>query len=309
MIEKTMKSDATFKILSLDGGGARGVYTAQLLALVERESGALLKEHFDLIAGTSAGSIIAGAAAADVPMADVAELFTTDSPLIFRRRSFSWLQVRSKYPTGPLAEVIRGCVGDVAMGDVTTPLMITSSDITTGGVHVFKSGYLKDLGEPYVRDSGVALADAILASCAAPTFFDPVTVGDFTLADGGLWANNPSAIAITEAVSKFRIPIDRISVLSIGTGRSATLYSSRRSWGLLTGWGRRKLVSYFLSLQSQSASNIAKLLLGERFMRMDPEIEAWDLDDVMHLENLKAMAMRDFALHGADIMNSVRRTE
>lgn len=304
-----MKSEAIFKILSLDGGGARGVYTAQILALLERESDVPLKEHFDLIAGTSTGSIIAGAASADIPMAEVVTLFATESPLIFRRRRFSWLNVRSKYPTGPLEDLIRGCVGDVAMGEVPTPLMITSSDISTGGVHVFKSGYLKDLGETYVRDSGVALADAILASCAAPTFFDPVTVDDFTLADGGLWANNPSAIAITEAVSKFRIPIDRVSVLSIGTGRSLTLYPNRRSWGLLTGWGRRKLVSYFLSLQSQSASNIAKLLLGERYLRVDPVIEAWDLDDVEHLENLKAMAVRDFALLGADIMNCIRRSE
>ena len=304
-----MNSEATFKILSLDGGGARGVYTAQILASIEREGVAPLKEHFDLIAGTSTGSIIAGAAAADMPMAEVVELFATESPLIFRRRPFSWLNVRSKYPTGPLRDVVRACVGDVAMGEVSTPLLITSSDISTGGVHVFKSSYLRGLGEPYVRDAGVALADAILASCAAPSFFDPVTVGEFALADGGLWANNPSAIAITEAVSKFQIPINRISVLSIGTGRSPTIYSSRKSWGLLTGWGRRKLVSYFLSLQSQSASNMAKLLLGERYLRVDPVIEDWDLDDIEHLENLKAMAVRDFALHGANIMNSIGRPD
>lgn len=304
-----MNSDATFKILSLDGGGARGIYAAQFLASIEHVTDTPLKEHFDLIAGTSTGSIIAGAAASDVPMADVASLFETESFRIFRRKPLSWLNVRSKYPTGPLEAVIRAFVGDVALGEVSTPLMITSSDISTGGVHVFKSRYLKDQGWPYVRDADVALADAILASCAAPTFFDPVTVGDFMLADGGLWANNPSAIAITEAVSKFQVPIDGVSVLSIGTGRSLNIYPRRRFWGLLTGWGRRKLVSYFLALQSQSASNVAKLLLGERYLRMDPEIEAWDLDDVEHLENLKAMAVRDFALHGSNIMKNIRRPE
>ena len=91
----------------------------------------------------------------------------------------------------------------MTLGEISTPLMITSSDISTGGVHVFKSRYLKDLGEPYVRDGNVALSEAILASCVAPTYFDPMPVGDFLLADGGLWANNPSIIALTEAVSKF----------------------------------------------------------------------------------------------------------
>ena len=102
----------------------------------------------------------------------------------------------SKYSHEPLAEVIRSCVPHLRLGQVSTPLLITSSDISAGGVHVFKSGYLKKLGERYVRDGPVLLADAILASCAAPTYFDPAQVGESLLADGGLWANNPSIIAL-----------------------------------------------------------------------------------------------------------------
>ena len=185
--------------------------------------------------------------------------------------------------------------------------MIMCSNISTGGVHVFKSRYLKDLGQPYVRDANVDLCDAILASCADPTYFDPVSVGDFLLADGGLWANNPSIMALTEAVSKFGRSVEQVRILSIGTGHSVNLYSRRRRLGLITGWGREKLVSYVLRLQSDASADMAKLLLADRYLRMDPEIEAWDLDDIEHLENLKALATRDFALYSEEIMKNLKK--
>ena len=75
----------------------------------------------------------------------------------------------------------------------------------------------------------------------------------------------------------------------------------------MTGWGREKLVSYFLRLQSDASTNMAKLLLADRYLRLDPEIEAWALDDIKHLDNLKALATRDFALHNRVIMKSLRR--
>ena len=304
-----MTQDSTFHILSLDGGGARGIYSAQVLASIEEVNGAPVREHFDLIAGTSTGSILAGAAAVGVPMAGVVELFKKESPLIFRKRRLGSFHIRSKYSTRPLEQAIRSCVSDLTLGQISTPLMIMGSDISTGGVHVFKSRYLKDLGEPYVRDAGVVLSDAILASCAAPAYFDPVPVGDFLLADGGLWANNPSLMALTEAVSKFRRSIEQVRILSIGTGHSVNLYSQNRVWGLITGWGREKLVSYVLRLQSDASANMAKLLLADRYLRLDPEIEAWKLDDIKHLDILKALATSDFALHYGAIMKNLRRAK
>ena len=306
-MQDSMVQDSAFNILALDGGGTRGVYSAQVLSCIEQETGAPVREHFDLIAGTSTGSIIAGAAAVGIPMSGVVKLFEKESPRIFRRRWLGSFHMRSKYSSRSLEQVIRSCVSDLTLGEISTPLMITGSDISTGGVHVFKSRYLKDLGEPYVRDGDVVLSDAILASCAAPAYFDPVPVGDFLLADGGLWANNPSIIALTEAVSKFRRLVEQVRVLSIGTGHSVNLYSQNRLWGLMTGWGREKLVSYFLRLQSDASANMAKLLLADRYLRLDPEIEAWKLDDIKHLRNLKALATRDFALRSKEVMNNLKR--
>ena len=291
-----MTQGSKFNVLAVDGGGTRGIYSAQVLACIEQETSTQIRDNFDLLAGTSTGSIIAGAAAVGIPMSRVVELFEKESPNIFKKRRLGSFHIRSKYSRRSLEQVVRSCVSDLSLGEIATPLMIMSSDLSTGGVHVFKSRYLKDLGHPYVRDADVDLCDAIVASCAAPTYFDPVPVGGFRLADGGLWANNPSMIALTEAVSKFGQPVERLRILSIGTGHSVNFYSRNRLWGFITGWGREKLVSYVLRLQSDASANMAKLLLADRYLRLDPEIEDWDLDDTGHLDNLKALATRDFAL-------------
>ena len=306
-MENPIATDSAFNVLALDGGGARGIYSAQILACIEQLNGAPVREHFDLIAGTSTGAIIAGAAAVGIPMDRVVELFKDESPRIFRKRRLGSFHIRSKYSRRSLEQVVQSCVSGLTLGEVSTPLMILGSDISTGGVHVFKSRYLKDLGEPYVRDANVVLSDAILASCAAPTFFDPVSVGDFLLADGGLWGNNPSIMALTESVSKFGRSVEQVRILSIGTGHSVNLYSQNRLWGLITGWGREKLVSYVMRLQSDASATMAKLLLADRYLRIDPEIEAWDLDDIEHLDNLKALATRDFTVLSKAIMKNLNK--
>ena len=295
-----------FHILTLDGGGARGIYSAQVLARIEQSLGVSIAECFDLIAGTSTGSIVAGAGAAGIPMGDVVRLFETESSCIFRKRPLRSFLFQSRYSRKPLESVVRRCVGDITLGQISKPLLITGSDLHTGGVYVFKTGYLRDLGKQYLRDGDTPLSDAILASCAAPAYFDPAAAGGTLLADGGLWANNPSVIALTEGVSKFRRPLDAIHVLSIGTGHSVNLYRQSRRWGLLTGWGREKLVGYVMSLQSQASKNIAELLLEDRYVRLDPEIENWDLDDTESLGNLKALANRDFTHRGEAIMGNLR---
>ena len=174
-------SDRAFHILALDGGGARGIYPAQVLARIEQSLGVSIAGCFDLIAGTSTGSIVAGAGAAGIPMDDVVGLFEAESSRIFRKRPLRSFLLQSRYSREPIEDVVQRCVGSLTLGEISTPLMITGSDLQTGGVHVFKSAYLGDLGEPYLRDGATLLSDAILASCAAPTYFDPgVGWGDTT---------------------------------------------------------------------------------------------------------------------------------
>ena len=101
-----MKNTDTFHILALDGGGTRGIYTAQLLAEIERVFETRIKNCFDLIAGTSTGAIIAGAVVSDIPMTDIVELFETEAPHIFRKRWYRIPLFFSKYPSKQLAQII-----------------------------------------------------------------------------------------------------------------------------------------------------------------------------------------------------------
>ena len=122
-----MENTDTFHILALDGGGTRGIYTAQLLAKIERAFEIQIKTCFDLIAGTSTGAIIAGAAVSDIPMQNIFELFETETPHIFRRRWYRIPLFFSKYPSEQLAQVIAEHIPATPLGEIATPLMITSS--------------------------------------------------------------------------------------------------------------------------------------------------------------------------------------
>lgn len=139
-----MNEAQPFYILALDGGGSRGIYPAQVLAKMEQQLGGNIKDCFDLIAGTSTGAIIAGAAAAGIPMAEIVGLFEREAPRIFRKRLLRRGGFRSRYDHKLLGAVIRRHLPDRTLGEIGTPLLITSSDISSGGVYVFKSKYLRE---------------------------------------------------------------------------------------------------------------------------------------------------------------------
>ena len=297
-----MDNKDTFHILALDGGGTRGIYTAQLLAKIEQVFGINTKTCFDLIAGTSTGAIIAGAAVSDIPMQDIVELFETETPHIFQRRWYRIPLFLSKYPSEQLAKVIAKHIPATPLGEIVTPLMITSSEIAKSEVHIFRSNYGSHDSEGTPPTSKeVCLRDAILASCAAPIFFAPKSVDNLLLADGCLWANNPSTIAATEALSVFRKEAQEIRMLSIGTGHSTNMYQQRRGWGFITGWGGVKLTSYVMTLQAQASAHTAKLLLRGNYLRINPEIDRWEIDNLTQLDTLKSLAERDFERHATEI--------
>ena len=297
-----MDNTDTFHILALDGGGTRGIYTAQLLAKIEEAFGTRIKTYFDLIVGTSTGAIIAGAAVSDIPMVDIVELFDTETPYIFRRRWYRIPLFLSKYPSEQLAQIIAKHIPATPLGEIETPLMITSSEIAKSEVQIFRSNYeSRDSEGTPPTNKEVCLRDAILASCAAPTFFAPKSVANLLLADGCLWANNPSAIAATEALSVFRKEARKIRMLSIGTGHSTNMYRQRRGWGFITGWGGAKLTSYVMTLQAQASAYTAKLLLKGNYLRINPEIDRWEIDNLTQLDTLKSLAERDFEKYAAEI--------
>lgn len=284
------------RILAIDGGGIRGCYSAHLLKRIHAEFQIDWVAHFDLIVGTSTGSIIAAGLAAGVSIDDIAKLYESNGAEIFRRKWWGLGgMLRARYDAKRLEELLAEVFGDRKLSETRTALALPSTDIGNGRVHVFKSSY----DETFVRDKNVRLSDAVLASCAAPTFFNPRTVGNYLLADGGLWANNPSLLAIVEAQRRFKADIADIKVLSIGTGAERCAYSQRpswlpASWGFLTKWGRGKLVELLLCLQSQTSANMSMLLLGDRYLRINFEGAGLSLDDTGSVKDLLARADADF---------------
>ena len=290
-----MSEESTkFKILSLDGGGIRGYYSLIILQKIEEEFKINLCDFFDLIIGTSTGSIIAGGIACNIPTSDLIALYKNHGKNIFKKKKCGLGFFRSKYRKDQFKKVLQVRFSDVRLGEIAKPLMIVSSDLINDNVYILKSKYLSEI-ESYSRDKDTKLIEAILASCSAPTYFDPQQIGngDF-LCDGGLWANNPSILGLTEAMSKFNKQINDIFVMSIGTGYSETSYDTKyKKWGILTGWGRKKFINYILNLSSKTSTNISSLILKENYIRVNSNIK-YPLNNVKDMVNLKSLANKCF---------------
>jgi patatin-like phospholipase/acyl hydrolase len=284
-----------FYVLAIDGGGIRGIYAAHILRRLKDEYAIQFPQRFDLIAGTSTGSIIASALATETSIDEVVHLYEREGRRVFSRRLSGSGFLRSMYSKANLAAVLRNVFGTKTLSAARTRLVIPATDISNGCVHVFKSPY----DPSFVRDRDVPLVSAILASCSAPIYFDPEVVDEYLTADGGLWANNPVLVAIVEATGKLGVPRDRVRVLSIGTGGGHQRYSPAAAgltgWGMVR-WGPRRLVDLILALQSAAADNMTQVLVpSANRMRLDFQLDGdLRLDNVKSIMDLKARADRDF---------------
>ena len=311
-----------FYILSIDGGGYRGLFATHILRRMEEAWSVNWHQQFGMFSGTSTGSIIAAGLASSISAAQLSEFYTTHGKNIFTRRwrsRFDLLKIfTSRYSSKTLHSLLEDVFGTKTLGDIRVPLILPAVDIGNGCVHVFKSKYADD----FIRDPGVKLADAVLASCSAPTYFDPHFVdGKYQLVDGGLWANNPSLVAAIDAQYRLHVPLADIRVLSIGTGKGKAFYPktegvwkdrlvrSWQGWGFATRWQATKLLDLILNLQSDTAHNMLCLLFGEspidslRVFRVNFESESHlPMDSVRHGDDWIAKADHYFTHHSPKLM-------
>lgn len=285
-----------FNILAIDGGGIRGMYAAHILKRVSAELHVNFITQFDLITGTSTGSIIAAALAAGIAIDDVAAFYENEGHKVFLSQRFNLRgTLRSKYSKKELSNILNEFFQHQVLADAKTRLLIPATDISNGTVHVFKSPYL----EEFVRDKNVRIADAVSASCSAPLYFDPQQVTPYLLSDGGLWANNPALVGLIEATGKLRIPIQNVRLFSVGAGMSRKYYNmspKTTNWGLAR-WKPLKLVSMILNLQSSSAENMVRLMLPQSsYVRINFSTDnELSLDDCStSINDLKTKADFDF---------------
>lgn len=266
------------QILALSGGGYRGLYTALVLAALESRAGRPLRVVFDVLAGTSIGALIATALALDMPAKEIANAIETHGPGIFDRRiqlgsirlpvaNPTRFLYRARYAREPLAAAIDHIFAEHAstrLTDISTPLLITAINTDTGKPSIFMSRGL-DGNAP-----AVVVKDALLATSAAPTYFPPHVTPRATFVDGGLIANAPDLVAVTETVRKLGCDLNQTRVLSIGTAGSPHIVTAAgREPGVISWLLARGLVQLTLSAQEELTVDQCGVLLGNRFLRLD----------------------------------------
>ena len=281
-----------FKILSLDGGGIKGIFSAAFLAYVEEDIGINVTDCFDLITGTSTGGIIAIGLGLGMRPREIVEFYINEGPKIFPGNSFfrfvqHWFF--RKYSNEGLVNALKDCFGDKKLGESQKRLVIPSFSLDENDVYLFRTAHHERLR----RDLKVPAWKVALATSSAPTFFPCCQeVDQARLVDGGVWANNPVLTGIVEAYGTLKVPLDSISVLSIGTSEDVSNRKKSLSAGGLLSWA---LTAKDVIMHGQSAStnNHARFLLGEEnLFRVNPKVAKGEfaLDGVSDADKLIAKA-------------------
>jgi len=305
-----------FRILSLDGGGIRGLYSAQMLKNIEDKCGVDFYNDFDLIVGTSTGSILAGAIVQKIDLDKVVSLYQHEGKNIFKKRWYARIGLfRSRYNPQSFEKVLKSIFGNTVLGDIDKPLLINATNIGDSSQFVFKTTFNGQVDgnnneKVLVRDWDIALTDAILASSSAPIFFPPHKVKNFLLADGGLWANSPVLVALAEAKKIFNKEPKDVVIVSIGTGLEKNDYDiNTKKWGFLSGWKREKLISMILNLQTKTNSDLLQFLMPkEHILRLTfTSTKGLPLDKISQNSNLLSKADSDFAEQHSVIQNFIDR--
>lgn len=261
---------APFQILSFDGGGLKGLFPAAILAALEDDLDCRLADHFDLIAGTSTGGLIALALGAGLRPAEIVDFYTLKGPTIFgagRRVGRLW---RSKHGPDRLRAALYDVLGDRLLGSSTKRLVIPSYSLDSNDVYIFKTPHHPRLR----RDGREKMVHVAMATTAAPLFLPAFRLGNNRLIDGGVWANNPTLVAVAEARSMLEVPLDAMRVLSMGTTDDCVDLGDKLNTGGLLQWAR-PASSVLLRGQAIGSFHAAEHLIGpESITRIDSSVPA-----------------------------------
>lgn len=280
------------RILSIDGGGIKGVFPAAFLAGVEESLGEPIGEYFDLIVGTSTGGIIAIGLGLGLSAHDILAFYETHGPKIFsgNRRVKGLLQLgRAKYRREPLEAALRQVFGDRRLGESRTRLVVPSLNLETGEVHVYKTSHHPRLEKDYKLEA----VEAALATAAAPTYFPTFRAANgIPLVDGGMWANNPVGPAVVEALGVLEWPRDELKVLSLGCTTEPLRAKPSKTKRLGLNYWALKVATVFMAGQSSASLGTAQLLAGHaNVIRISPAVpnKRFKLDSVKDIESLKGL--------------------
>lgn len=267
-----------FQILAIDGGGMRGLFPAGILARLEEAHGIKVANCFDLIVGTSTGGIIALGLGKGFSPAEIESFYLDKGPRIFAGadsvlRSIAHL-MEAKFDSAPLQRELQACFGATLLGESRKRLVVTSYDMENDDVRLMKTSH-----HPRLRnDYKLPMWQVALATSAAPTYFSACrAIRNTRLVDGGVWANNPTMVGLTEAVSLLNVPLADIRILSIGTSWELKHRSDDLDQAGKLGW-KSEIVDVMFRSQSHAAVKQAQLLLDtpdqQRVLRLDFPVPA-----------------------------------
>lgn len=302
------------RVLSIDGGGIRGLIPALLLAELERQVGRPISGCFDLIAGTSTGGILALGLTRPGPEGrpafqarELADLYLREGGRIFDegawRRFLNPLGLRAaKYPAEGIEGVLQRYFGDTRLQEALTEVLVTAYDLEQRDAFFYRRRRARENAR-----YDVPMRVAARATSAAPTYFEPALVtwpGERdVLVDGGVFANNPAMCAYAEArqglAGQGRNP-DDILLVSLGTGLYSRPfpYETARRWGV-AGWAKPVLDVIFDGVADTVDYQLRQLLPAgadgqPRYLRFQTTLDAdlSEMDDTRpaHLAGLQQAA-------------------
>lgn len=299
---------ATCRILSLDGGGAKGFYTLGVLNQLEAKLGnEPLSTKFDLIFGTSTGAIIASLLALGKTVSEVHELYKTHVPKIMAlrcssARSTALEKLAIEVYKDTKFDAMKTGVGIVATRWLEEKPMIFKADVNQahGMKATFKPGF------------GCSVADAVVASCSAYPIFNRkiVTISDGSkveLLDGGYCANNPTLYAIADAVEALKVERHQLRVVSIGVGSYPEPLKYWHKW-LVSKFFLVRLLHKTLAINTHSMEVLSSVLFKDvPMVRINDTFNTPDMAaDLMehNLSKLNILYQRggeSFGLHEAKL--------
>lgn len=296
------------KILSIDGGGIRGIIPALILAEIEKRTGKPVAKMFDLIAGTSTGGILTmaltrpGARGKPRFTAErVVDLYEKEGKRIFSRSIWHRIHavgnlLEEKYPSKGLEKVLKEYLGATRLKDSLTETLVTAYEIEDRVPWFFARH--KARKRPGTHD--FPMTQVAHATSAAPTYFEPVKIqtkngrDEYALIDGGVFANNPAMCAYVEARTLHPKSKDFL-VLSLGTGELTRPlpYKQVKGWGL-ANWAQPILNVVFDGMSDTADYQLKQLLRSNRYYRFQTTLTKGsdDMDDASrgNLAVLKSLA-------------------
>jgi patatin-like phospholipase/acyl hydrolase len=289
------ESEDLFRILSLDGGGAKGFYTLGVLKEVEAAHGPL-HESFNLIFGTSTGSIIGSLLAIGKTVDEIHRLYRRHVPTVMS-------PTNRKQRSARLALLSKEVFQEVGFDAVKTGIGIVATKWVEETPLIFKADPQQAHGSKasFVPGFGVPLGEAVQASCSAYPLFDKKVValpdGDtVTLIDGGFCANNPTLYAIADAVRSFEVPRERVRVLNVGVGDypPRPVKKFTMAW-CLSFFEEAEITQKTFNINTHSMEELRRVLFGD--------IQTVRVSEAFTHPSM----MTDFLEHDLDKLNLIHR--